>query len=110
RDDVRDAVVPDVADVDVTGRVREHLQAVELGPGGVLRHLEGTPFGPALLPARLDLVEEVIAHGGKSDKGSMLTRDPGTPPRPLRGTWIAPGHPMESKAFHICPFCQAQNP
>ena len=60
---VGDAVVADVAHVDVARGVGQHLQAVELGPRRVLRDLEGARLRPALLPARLDLVEGVVAHG-----------------------------------------------
>ena len=45
-----------------------------------------------------------------NQQGKMLTRGPGRPPPALCGTWIAPRAPMEPKAFHICPGCQAQNP
>ena len=40
RHDVADDVVADVADVRVPGRVREHLQAVELRPRRIDLHLE----------------------------------------------------------------------
>ena len=78
RDHVGDAVVADVADVDVARRVGQHLQAVELGPRRVLRDLEGAGLGPALLPARLDLVEVVVGHGCPAGpaKPWMLARGP----------------------------------
>ena len=60
---VGDAVVADVAHVDVARGIGQHLQAVELGPFRVFRDLEGALLGPVLLPARLDLVEVVVGHG-----------------------------------------------
>ena len=47
RDHVGDAVVADVADVDVARGVGQHLQAVELRPGRVLRDLEGAGLAPS---------------------------------------------------------------
>ena len=54
RDHVGDAVVAHVADVDVAGGVRKHLEAVVLRPRGVVGHLEGARLVPPLLPAGLD--------------------------------------------------------
>ncbi len=54
RHDVADHVVADVAHVRVPGRVREHLEAVELRPGLVLGDFEGPRLGPVALPLRLE--------------------------------------------------------
>ena len=70
RDDVGDAVVADVADVDVARGVGQHLEAVELRPLRVLRDLEGALVRPPLLPARFDVLEVVVAHGDLSPAGS----------------------------------------
>ena len=62
RDDVADHVVADVPDVRVPGRVREHLEAVELRPGGILGDLEGARVAPAVLPLLLDCLGLVVGH------------------------------------------------
>ena len=54
RDHVADRVVADVAHVDAAGRIRKHLEAVELRTGRVGADLVGTLLGPARLPALLD--------------------------------------------------------
>ena len=61
-DHVGDAVVADVAHVDVARGVGQHLEAVELGLLRVFRDLEGPGFGPVLLPAGLDRLEVVLGH------------------------------------------------
>ncbi len=47
---VPDGVVAHVAHVDAPGRVREHLQHVVLGPGGVFGGVKQPPRLPDLLP------------------------------------------------------------
>ena len=74
RDDVGDAVVADVPDVDVARGVGQHLEAVELGPLRVLRDLEGPLVRPPLLPARLDRLEVVVAHEVPSPQAVRKTQ------------------------------------
>ncbi len=59
---VADHVVAEVPHVRVPRRVREHLQTVELRPGVVLRHFEGTLAPPAFLPLPFDCLGFVIGH------------------------------------------------
>jgi hypothetical protein len=70
-DDVADHVVADVADVRVTGRVREHFEAVEFRPGAVDFHLEGAGVGPALLPLLLDDLGLIVRHVATTSKGQL---------------------------------------
>ena len=56
RHHVADDVVADVPDVRVPGRVREHLEAVELRPLRVGLDLEGARRGPLLLPLLVELL------------------------------------------------------
>ena len=61
--DVADDVVADVADVRVPGRVREHLEAVELRPRRVFRRPRRRASSrPALLPLLLDGLGFVVRH------------------------------------------------
>ena len=80
RHHVRDGVVAHVPHVDVARRVGQHLEAIELGPRGVLVDLERAPLAPASLPARLDLLEVVLAHGSsvsaETSNGSTRARRP----------------------------------
>ena len=59
---IADRVDPHVAHVDAAGRVREHLEAVVLGPAGLLGHLELLAVRPGLLPPGLDLGEGVAVR------------------------------------------------
>ena len=72
RHDVANHVVAHVTDVRVPGRVREHLEAVELRPRRILRHLERARLGPARLPLALDVLGAVLRH----TQGSGIQRFP----------------------------------
>ena len=61
-DDVADHVVADVADVRVSGGIREHLEAVELRPRSIDLDLEGAGVGPARLPLLLDGLGRVVGQ------------------------------------------------
>ncbi len=64
---VADGVVAHVAHVQLPGRVREHGQAVVLGPGRVLRSAEDLFFLPMLLGFRFDDLRAVMGvHGSGS--------------------------------------------
>src|SRR6266852_87251 len=56
---IADRVDPHVAHVNAAGRVRKHLEAVVLGPAGLLGHLELLAVRPGFLPPGLDLREGV---------------------------------------------------
>ena len=62
RHHVADDVVADVADVRVPGRIREHLEAVELRPRRIDVHLERAGRGPALLPLLVEFLRLVVGH------------------------------------------------
>ena len=49
-----------MAHVDAAGGIGEHLQAVELGAGGVFGHAEGLLLSPRPLPFHLDLLGIVM--------------------------------------------------
>jgi hypothetical protein len=59
RQEIADGVDPHVSHVDAAGRVREHLETVELRAGGVLGDLELPGIFPGALPLRLDLAEGI---------------------------------------------------
>ena len=62
RHHVADDVVPDVPDVRVARRVREHLQAVELRTRRVDLDLERARRRPLLLPLLVELLRLVVGH------------------------------------------------
>ena len=62
RHDVADDVVADVADVRVAGRVREHLQTVELLTRGIDVDLECLRRCPRLLPFLVQLLRFELGH------------------------------------------------
>ncbi len=63
-DDVADRVVPDVAHVDAARGIGVHLEAVELGPGGIVDGGESPPGLPGGLPLALHRGEIVgVGHG-----------------------------------------------
>ncbi len=59
RQEIADRVDPYVAHVNSPGRVREHLEAVELRPAGIFVDLELLALFPDPLPLRFDLAERV---------------------------------------------------
>ena len=61
-DRIADGVVADVALMCRPARIGVHAQHVVGGPRIVIVDLVGTPRGPALLPARLDLFEVVVLN------------------------------------------------
>ena len=63
RHHVADDVVPHVADVSVAGRIREHLEAVELRARRIDGHLEGARVSPAFLPLLVEFLRMVVGHG-----------------------------------------------
>ena len=69
RHHVADDVVADVADVRVPGRVREHLEAVELRARRVGGHLERARRGPALLPLPVEFLRTIVGHTGATGSG-----------------------------------------
>ena len=66
--------------MDVARGVGQHLEAVELRPLRVLRDLEGPGLGPGLLPARLDVLEVVVAHEERQFTMRADTASPCSPP------------------------------
>jgi hypothetical protein len=56
---VADGVDPDVAHVDAARGVREHLEAVELGPAGILDGAELLTALPDVLPLGFDVAEGI---------------------------------------------------
>src|SRR5262245_33307153 len=62
RADVADDVIPDVAHMRVSGRVREHLEAVELRSARIELDLKGARLRPARLPLLIELVRLVLGH------------------------------------------------
>src|SRR3990167_8230572 len=68
---VADCVVADVAHVDASRRVREHLEEVILRAGGVGGRAETAVAVPARLPAMLD-VSEGITHRTMAGTGKMV--------------------------------------
>ena len=63
REQIPDGVDAHVAHVDAAGRVREHLQTVELGTARVLPDVELLALFPDPLPLRLDLAERIAIDG-----------------------------------------------
>ncbi len=90
RDHVGDAVVAHVPHVDVARRIGQHLQAVELGPLGVLGDLEHPVRRPLRLPARLDVQEVVIRHRSRKLETSQLSTQAHRPPRGAWGDEVPP--------------------
>ena len=62
RHHVADDVVADVPHVRVPGRVREHLEAVELRLGRVFGRLERAGVDPALLPLAVQFLRSILSH------------------------------------------------
>jgi hypothetical protein len=62
RNDVADRVVADVSHVRVSGRIREHLEAVILRLGRILGDFEGARRLPAFAPLLLDCLGLVLRH------------------------------------------------
>jgi hypothetical protein len=79
RHDVTDDVVADVSHVRVPGRVREHLQAVELRALRIGGDFEGTVGGPLLLPLFIEKRRLEIGHEGLT---GILAARGGSPPGP----------------------------
>src|SRR5262249_50651110 len=83
RHDVANHVVADVPDVRVAGRVREHLEAIELRLRGVFGDLERARRAPALLPLALYGLGLVLGHDPSIIQGrARRWSRPGTPPAP----------------------------
>ena len=61
-DHVADDVIADMADVRVPGRVREHLEAIELRLRGVFRRLEHALGQPTPLPFLVEVAWIVVGH------------------------------------------------
>ena len=101
-DDLAEHVVPDVAHMELAGRVRQHLEHVRLGlvvRGRIvgIRHGEGARLRPHLLPLRLDHRWVVSLHRRPPGTKKPLDREA---VRKLRGA--APRSPpaLQKKLLH----------
>src|SRR6266852_8955123 len=63
---VADGVIAHVAHVHRAGGVRQHLEGVIFGLGGIYFGVEDARFGPALLPFGFELLWVVFGHAGLS--------------------------------------------
>ena len=72
RHHVADQVVADVPDVRVAGRVREHLEAVELLARGIFDDLEDRVGCPARLPFLVELLRFVVGHACRQSPAGVI--------------------------------------